>query len=128
LISKSLAELAVFSCLDPKIWSVPYQVKNILYIYPFWVLTTHPYLYLNLSLAFRGCRCGTILLNRYGHNLAGFAIGAPLFRIERKFKTQNPNLSQSLTTDEFDAFWKEADSNGDGKLDYEEFIKMMRQY
>ena len=47
---------------------------------------------------------------------------------ERKFKTQNPNLSQSLTTDEFDAFWKEADSNGDGKLDYEEFIKMMRQY
>ena len=104
----------------PKIWSVPYQVKNILYIYPFWVLTTHPYLHLNLGLAFRGCQCGTIFI--------GFVVGAPLFGIERKFKTQNPNLSQSLTTDEFDAFWKEADSNGDGKLDYEEFIKMMRQY
>jgi hypothetical protein len=37
---------------------VPYQVKNILYIYPFWVLTTHPYLHLNLGLAFRGCHCG----------------------------------------------------------------------
>ena len=63
LISKSLAELAVFSCLDPKIWGVPYQVKNILYIYPFWVLTTHPYLHLNLGLACRGCQCVTILLN-----------------------------------------------------------------
>ena len=37
LIFKSLAELAVFSCLDPK-----------------------------LGLAFRGCQCGTILLNLYG--------------------------------------------------------------
>ena len=35
---------------------------------------------------------------------------------------------QSLTNEEFEAFWKEADVNGDGKLDYEEFIKIMSQY
>ena len=33
-----------------------------------------------------------------------------------------------LTEEEFDAFWEEADVNHDGKLDYEEFIKIMSQY
>ena len=37
-------------------------------------------------------------------------------------------LGQTLTEEEFAEFWKEADKNHDGKLDYEEFIKMMTQY
>ena len=38
-----------------------------IYICPFWVLTTHSYLNLNLGLAYRGCQFGTILLNRYAY-------------------------------------------------------------
>ena len=34
-------------------------------------------------------------------------------------------LGQALTEDELDEFMKEADANGDGKLDYEEFSRMM---
>ena len=34
-------------------------------------------------------------------------------------------LGQALTEEELDAFMKEADANGDGKLDYEEFSRMM---
>ena len=39
---------------------MPYQVKNIIYIYPFWVLTTHRYLHLDLGLAYSGCLCGCV--------------------------------------------------------------------
>ncbi len=34
-------------------------------------------------------------------------------------------MGQVLTSDEADEFMKEADLNGDGKLDYDEFVKMM---
>eukprot|EP00094_Tigriopus_californicus_P012112 TCALIF_11704-PA protein Name:"Similar to CML8 Calmodulin-like protein 8 (Arabidopsis thaliana)" AED:0.45 eAED:0.64 QI:66/0/0/0.5/1/1/2/0/38 len=34
-------------------------------------------------------------------------------------------LGQKLTDDEFEEFWKEADVNHDGKLDYNEFVKAM---
>ena len=64
---------------------VPYQVKNILYIYPFWVLTTHPYLHLNLGLAYRGCKCVTILLNHYGFNYA-IAIKSSFMTNYKRFK------------------------------------------
>ena len=40
--------------------------KRINIIYPFWVLTTHPYLHLSLGLSCRGCQCvtmGTYLTN-----------------------------------------------------------------
>jgi len=34
-------------------------------------------------------------------------------------------LGQVLTNDEADEFMKQADANGDGKLDYDEFVRMM---
>ncbi len=34
-------------------------------------------------------------------------------------------LGQVLTTQEAEEFMREADLNGDGKLDYDEFVKMM---
>ena len=37
-------------------------------------------------------------------------------------------LGQRLTDEEFQEFWNEADQDGDGKLDYNEFIKIMLQY
>ena len=46
----------------------------------------------------------------------------------KELKAVTTTLGQSLSNEEFDAFWKEADINGDGKLDYEEFIKIMSQY
>jgi len=46
----------------------------------------------------------------------------------KELKAVTTTLGQSLSNEEFDAFWKEADLNGDGKLDYEEFIKIMSQY
>jgi len=46
----------------------------------------------------------------------------------KELKAVTTTLGQSLTNEEFESFWKEADVNGDGKLDYEEFIKIMSQY
>lgn len=46
----------------------------------------------------------------------------------KELKSVTTTLGQTLTEEEFAEFWKEADKNHDGKLDYEEFIKMMTQY
>ena len=46
----------------------------------------------------------------------------------KELKAVTTTLGASLTDEEFDEFWKEADVNQDGKLDYEEFIKIMSQY
>ena len=46
----------------------------------------------------------------------------------KELKTMTTTLGQQLTEEEFQDFWNEADLNNDGKLDYEEFIKMMSQY
>jgi len=35
-------------------------------------------------------------------------------------------LGQNLTDDEIESMMKEADTNGDGKIDYQEFLKMMK--
>ena len=37
-------------------------------------------------------------------------------------------LGQALSNDELQAFMAEADLDGDGKLDYNEFVKMMTKY
>ena len=37
-------------------------------------------------------------------------------------------IVQALTDEEVDMFMAEADLNGDGKLDYDEFVKMMLSY
>ena len=46
----------------------------------------------------------------------------------KELKSVTTTLGQTLTDEEFDEFWKEADTNQDGKLDYNEFIKIMLQY
>jgi len=46
----------------------------------------------------------------------------------KELKSVTTTLGSMLTEEEFDTFWAEADVNNDGKLDYEEFIKIMSQY
>ena len=46
----------------------------------------------------------------------------------KELKSVTTTLGSMLTDEEFDEFWREADINNDGKLDYEEFIKIMSQY
>ena len=46
----------------------------------------------------------------------------------KELRTVTTTLGAQLSEDEFNEFWREADINNDGKLDYEEFIKIMAQY
>ena len=46
----------------------------------------------------------------------------------KELKQVTTTLGSQLTDEEFEDFWREADINNDGKLDYEEFIKIMKQY
>ena len=46
----------------------------------------------------------------------------------KELKEVTTTLGQTLSEEEFMEFWLEADVNNDGKLDYNEFIKMMMQY
>ena len=46
----------------------------------------------------------------------------------KELKEVTTSLGQFLTEEEFEEFWLEADCNNDGKLDYNEFIKIMMQY
>jgi len=43
-------------------------------------------------------------------------------------KEVTTTLGLPLSEEEFVEFWNAADLNHDGKLDYNEFIKMMEQY
>ncbi len=36
-------------------------------------------------------------------------------------------IGQQLTTEELDDMMKAADANGDGRIDYREFVKMMQE-
>jgi len=46
----------------------------------------------------------------------------------QELKRVTTTLGQALTDEEVDMFMMEADTNGDGKLDYDEFVKMMLSY
>ena len=43
----------------------------------------------------------------------------------KEILTVTSTLGQALSQDELETFMKEADLDGDGKLDYNEFVKMM---
>merc|ERR1712018_554249 len=43
----------------------------------------------------------------------------------KELRQVTTTLGQQLSEEEFNEFWKEADVNHDGKIDYEEFIKIM---
>lgn len=42
-----------------------------------------------------------------------------------ELKTVMANLGENLTNDEIEEMIREADADGDGEVDYEEFVKMM---
>lgn len=46
----------------------------------------------------------------------------------KELKAVTTTLGQKLTEEEFQEFWKEADVDKDGKLDYNEFAKVMARY
>ena len=45
-----------------------------------------------------------------------------------ELKSVTTTMGQCLTDEEFAEFWREADVNNDGKLDYDEFIKIIQKY
>jgi len=45
-----------------------------------------------------------------------------------ELKSVTTTMGQKLTDEEFAEFWREADVNNDGKLDYDEFIKIIQKY
>jgi calmodulin len=46
----------------------------------------------------------------------------------KELRSITTTLGQRLTDKEFEEFWNEADQDKNGKLDYNEFIKIMLQY
>ena len=46
----------------------------------------------------------------------------------KELKAVTTTLGQKLTEEEFQEFWREADVNHDGKLDYMEFVEMITKY
>ena len=46
----------------------------------------------------------------------------------KELKAVTTTLGQKLTEEEFQEFWREADVNRDGKLDYMEFVEMISKY
>ena len=46
----------------------------------------------------------------------------------KELRMVTTTLGQKLTEEEFQEFWREADVNHDGKLDYMEFVEMITKY
>ena len=46
----------------------------------------------------------------------------------KELRTVTMTLGEKLTEEEFQEFWREADVNRDGKLDYMEFVEMISKY
>ena len=94
------------AALRPKIGVCVDQVKNIvLYIYPFWDLTTHPYLHLNLGLAYRGCGVNSNENLLSVNNL----FSALLWRAhcQKSLKLKNEFCLNIFNTKNYCHFWKE---------------------